>query len=165
MYDDGLGSPNVDCTASHRSGCWGHRHDILWAFGPSDVLAMGAASDGWSYVLLLVAGFPADPSWDDPGYTPTYGYTWSEAVADGAGTNAYDPGAPDTTVCNVPSVVGRTLASAKKLIAASHCAVGSVRHKPTTYATRAVVAQRPEPGQQLAPGSKIRLTVSRGVRR
>lgn len=25
MYDDGIGSPNVDCSASNTSGCWGHR--------------------------------------------------------------------------------------------------------------------------------------------
>src|SRR5438270_9634056 len=32
MYDDGPGSDNVDCTASTPSGCWGHRHDVLWNF-------------------------------------------------------------------------------------------------------------------------------------
>lgn len=48
MYDDGLGSPNVDCTQSDQSGCWGHRHDILGVFpfastpGPPPVV-MGAA--------------------------------------------------------------------------------------------------------------------------
>ena len=29
MYDDGLGSYNIDCTPSNSSGCWGHRHNIL----------------------------------------------------------------------------------------------------------------------------------------
>jgi hypothetical protein len=33
MYDDGLGSENIDCTASHQSGCWIHREDILHAWG------------------------------------------------------------------------------------------------------------------------------------
>lgn len=33
MYDDGPGSPNIDCTPSNSSGCWGHRDAILsrWA--------------------------------------------------------------------------------------------------------------------------------------
>ena len=33
MYDDGTGSPNIDCTAANDSGCWGHRRNILspWA--------------------------------------------------------------------------------------------------------------------------------------
>ena len=29
MYDDGLGSPNIDCSASDPDGCWGHRNNIL----------------------------------------------------------------------------------------------------------------------------------------
>jgi hypothetical protein len=33
MYDDGLGSGNIDCTASHTSGCWIHRDDILHRWG------------------------------------------------------------------------------------------------------------------------------------
>jgi hypothetical protein len=49
MYDDGLGSDNGDCSKSHRSGCWGHRDNILGAFaskarcgGERSELAMGA---------------------------------------------------------------------------------------------------------------------------
>ena len=91
MWNDGLGSGNFDCTASKASGCWGHRHDILWRFGSSAVLAMGAAvglgpNHGRAYAMILVGG--------DAGYTPTYNYTWSQAVADGAGTNTYSPGLP-----------------------------------------------------------------------
>jgi hypothetical protein len=41
MYDDGLGSFNEDCTSSDRSGCWGHRHDILNDYQAR--LVMGAA--------------------------------------------------------------------------------------------------------------------------
>lgn len=29
MYDDGLGSPNIDCSVSDPDGCWGHRNNIL----------------------------------------------------------------------------------------------------------------------------------------
>jgi hypothetical protein len=41
MYDDGLGSGNIDCTQADQSGCWGHRHDILYPFDAP--LLMGAA--------------------------------------------------------------------------------------------------------------------------
>jgi hypothetical protein len=80
MYDDGPGSGNVDCTSSDPSGCWGHRHDILWQFGPG-ALAMGAAAGtdsggNPSYTMLLMQGSPT--------YTPAYTYTWSQALADGA---------------------------------------------------------------------------------
>ena len=29
MYDDGLGSTNVDCSSSHPTACWGHRRNLL----------------------------------------------------------------------------------------------------------------------------------------
>jgi hypothetical protein len=89
VWDDGLGSNNIDCTAVHRSGCWGHRHAVLWKFGGHSVLAMGAAS-GFDtshhrgYAMLLVGGA-------SPGFRPRYSYTWKRAVADGAGTHPYKP--------------------------------------------------------------------------
>jgi hypothetical protein len=43
MYDDGPGSDNLDCPTAGPSGCWGHRHAVLWRFG-SGPLAMGAAA-------------------------------------------------------------------------------------------------------------------------
>jgi len=39
MYDDGIGSSNLDCTPSEESACWGHRDNILSPSGGS----MGAA--------------------------------------------------------------------------------------------------------------------------
>jgi hypothetical protein len=84
MYDDGLGSDNVDCTASDTSGCWGHRHDILWQFD-AGALAMGAAagtdsSGNRSFTMLLVQGSPS--------FNPVYTYTWAQALADGAPTSS-----------------------------------------------------------------------------
>jgi hypothetical protein len=91
MWDDGLGSKNIDCTPADTSGCWGHRHNVLWKFGSTAVTAMGAStglgpSHGRGYAMILVGG--------DAGYTPTYSYTWSQAVAAGAGTHTYNPGTP-----------------------------------------------------------------------
>ncbi|MGH9104860.1 MAG: hypothetical protein ACRDZX_03305, partial [Acidimicrobiales bacterium] len=42
MYDDGPGSPNLDCTHSSSSGCWDHRQNILGDYGPHP--SMGAAA-------------------------------------------------------------------------------------------------------------------------
>ena len=49
MYDDGPGGDNGDCTKTNRSGCWGHRDNILGTFssrarcgGLRHELAMGA---------------------------------------------------------------------------------------------------------------------------
>jgi hypothetical protein len=43
MYDDGLGSGNLDCPAAGGPGCWGHRHGLLDDFGTVGTLVMGAA--------------------------------------------------------------------------------------------------------------------------
>jgi hypothetical protein len=42
MYDDGLGSSNIDCSLTHLSGCWGHRHNLL-ALLPCNLCVMGGA--------------------------------------------------------------------------------------------------------------------------
>jgi hypothetical protein len=85
MYDDGPGSGNLDCTQGDSSGCWGHRHDVLYRFDSSGPLAMGVAQgtdpNGQpGYAMLLFEG--------DDTYHPTYVYTWSEALAAGAGGTA-----------------------------------------------------------------------------
>jgi hypothetical protein len=168
MYDDGLGSPNLDCTKSHRSGCWVHRHDILWEFDSSDVLAVGAASGtgpyGQSYTLLLVGGFLLDPDTGGPGYTPTYSYTWDQAMADGAGTNPYDPGNPLEAPCRVPAVLGKTLTAATRAIGKAHCSIGRVLRKYTAYLPGFVILQSEVPGTALAAGAKIDLVLSLGPR-
>ena len=82
MYDDGPGSSNADCKPATPSGCWGHRHDVLWDFGPGGPLAMGAASGADpsgspGYAMLLAQG--------ETTYRPTYTYTWNQAIDAGAG--------------------------------------------------------------------------------
>jgi hypothetical protein len=42
MYDDGLDSPNIDCSPSALSGCWGHRHNLLAPLA-CDQCVMGGA--------------------------------------------------------------------------------------------------------------------------
>ncbi|HYA44773.1 MAG TPA: hypothetical protein VED59_04140 [Acidimicrobiales bacterium] len=42
MYNDGLGSPNIDCASSGASGCWDHRHNVLGNYGRTP--SMGAAA-------------------------------------------------------------------------------------------------------------------------
>jgi hypothetical protein len=86
MYDDGPGSGNLDCTLRDASGCWGHRHDVLWSFGGTGALAMGSAvgidsSGSPGYAMVLGEG-------DAGSYQPAYTYTWSQALADGAATGS-----------------------------------------------------------------------------
>ena len=158
VWDDGLGSTNPRCTPSDHSRCWGHRHSVLWKYGP--VLAMGAAAGRDSrhhhrgYTYLFVGGNAA--------YKPTYTYTWKQAVEDGAGTNTYDPGPPPASMCNVPVAIGLKLAGASRAIEKAHCSVGEVVSKHANYLPGSVIRQYPAPGKTLARGSSVRLTVSLG---
>jgi hypothetical protein len=45
MYNDGVGSGNLDCTSSDHSGCWGHRENIL-AVIPGSKNILGASQAG-----------------------------------------------------------------------------------------------------------------------
>jgi hypothetical protein len=54
MYDDGPGSFNIDCRSAQDSGCWGHRHNILYRYQAP--LAMGAAVSGTSMTEVFVGG-------------------------------------------------------------------------------------------------------------
>jgi hypothetical protein len=79
MYDDGYGSPNLDCRSPSDQGCWGHRHDIL-AFRGIPAVVMGAGSvAGRSWALTVVAT-----------QRPFFhlSYSWAQAVAKGAGKPA-----------------------------------------------------------------------------
>jgi hypothetical protein len=72
MYDDGLGSPNGDCTQGDQSRCWGHRDDIIGNGYDAPVL-MGTAvkyktADGTSMAEEFIGGDTSDsadvaPTW------------------------------------------------------------------------------------------------------
>jgi hypothetical protein len=75
MYDDGLDpdgrSGNLDCSSAHRSGCWGHRDNVLLAYPAHTqaVLGVGFArrtSQGPSWTQL----FQAYPDSSRIGYLP-----------------------------------------------------------------------------------------------
>lgn len=86
MYADGPGKGgfNVSCKVRGASGCWGHRHNILWEFGRSQYLSMGVAhgtdgrgNPGVGFAILIVARPQA--------VQHNYTYTWKRALAHGAG--------------------------------------------------------------------------------
>ena len=51
MYDDGLGSPNSACTSKNPQACWGHRDNILHAYGST------SACGGTSFESVMGAGY------------------------------------------------------------------------------------------------------------
>ncbi|MGN6722827.1 MAG: hypothetical protein ACTHJM_09455 [Marmoricola sp.] len=52
MYDDGLGSGNLDCTSSNTSGCWGHRKNILGSYGAPRIMGSALGSTGVATIML-----------------------------------------------------------------------------------------------------------------
>jgi hypothetical protein len=93
-YDDGVGSGNLDCTLPGDAGCWGHRHDTLFAFDTPLVMGAAAVSDpkyGESLAEEFIGGYTNTAS--DPVVTPD----WSSLVTYfplGVGTSSLtvDPG-------------------------------------------------------------------------
>jgi hypothetical protein len=67
-----------------------------------------------------------------------------------------------TPACVVPNVVGRLLASARKLLAKASCGVGSVTRKRASRRKRGrVIRQSPAAGAQLANAAPVALVVGR----
>ncbi|MHB8694189.1 MAG: hypothetical protein ACYDHH_23355 [Solirubrobacteraceae bacterium] len=59
MYDDGVGSYNLDCNAASDPGCWGHRDNILYPFdAPVGFGAAELTTQSWgsSVTELFVGG-------------------------------------------------------------------------------------------------------------
>jgi hypothetical protein len=60
MYDDGPGSPNLDCTATNATGCWDHRGNILGDYGTDP--SMGAAQATVNGVTSMTEVFSSAPA-------------------------------------------------------------------------------------------------------
>jgi PASTA domain len=104
---------------------------------------------------------PAVASCPVPGFIPASsagggGTTGGGTSGGGTPGGSASPQAP-TTECVVPALKGKTLATAKKKLAAADCTLGKVKGKKSKSAT--VTKQRPAPGKTLAAGAKVGLTV------
>ncbi|MHB8438734.1 MAG: CAP domain-containing protein [Acidimicrobiales bacterium] len=67
MYDDGMGSANIECTQSNHSGCWGHRDNVLENLPCNDCLmGTGYSATAWqgdpsmAEILVETSGNPAE---------------------------------------------------------------------------------------------------------
>jgi uncharacterized delta-60 repeat protein len=66
-------------------------------------------------------------------------------------------------LCIVPKLKGKTLRAAKRAIRKAHCSVGRVTRVFSARVSKGrVITPKPGPGKKLAPGAKVRLTVSKG---
>jgi hypothetical protein len=106
MYDDGLGSSNIDCTPSDSAGCWGHRANILMAMTCQPCF-MGAGLD--------TTAWQGDPSWTellvDSSGSPALDFAWSSVEAD-LSTQAAGPIGKAVGIASTPNGQGYWLAAA-----------------------------------------------------
>ncbi len=75
MYDDGFGSPNIDCESAGAPGCWIHRNNIL-AVGSCTTCLVGAGYATVDGVSSVAAVF-VEPD----GPAPPLAFTWAGNVA------------------------------------------------------------------------------------
>jgi hypothetical protein len=168
------------------AGTFRPRRDYAVSFNGSRVAAADLNGDGRPDLVLSEAGNLAvmlnrgDATFEPPLW---FGYGDAVAAADfnldgrvdlvgswvndrnGAWTVTAHLNAPG--LCDVQSVVGKTLAAAKPLLQRANCALGSVRRSYSTRVTRGrVIRQAPRfPGSVLAGGAKVAVVVSLGRRR
>ena len=85
MYYDGWGgkhTSNLDCTTPTASGCWAHRKDVL-AFPQLGMLSMGGSVSRDAHGQI---GYAMTLVWTPVSDWTNYTYSWSDAVAAGAGS-------------------------------------------------------------------------------
>ena len=108
MYDDGMGSSNIDCTPSNQGGCWGHRDNVLLGLA-CQPCEMGTGFNatgyqgypGWAELLVDTSGAPATEfSWSQ--VTPNL-----PGAAGGAGLTA-----PTVGIASTPDGGGYWIVSA-----------------------------------------------------
>lgn len=131
MYDDGSGSDNLDCTAANSSGCWAHRHDILWQFSGGGPLAMGASAGQDSagnrgYAMLIEEAAP--------GTNPSYIYTWTA------------PAPPAVSAPPAPAPVSPIPDRPRRGPASAHGASLAIRIVAVTHPHRLTVTLNPSGG-------------------
>jgi hypothetical protein len=83
MYDDGLNSPNADCTTKHTEGCWGHRKNVLGDYNDANYCPRGSAVNTVMGAAEVTSGVLYTPSIteifvNDCGALPTMDFTWPD---------------------------------------------------------------------------------------
>jgi lysophospholipase L1-like esterase len=84
------------------------------------------------------------------------------AIAKAFGGAATPAAPPPPPPCRVPKVTGKRLKSAMTLINRAHCSLGRVSYRYSAARKGTVFAQRPRAGLELANGTTVSITISRG---
>jgi PASTA domain len=84
------------------------------------------------------------------------------AVAGVSSAQGNDPGWGGIPHCTVPNLNRVQLSVAKRRLVAARCGVGLITRKRSHVAKGRVLLQVPAPGTEMAPGTDVDLTVSKG---
>lgn len=108
MYDDGPGSPNMDCTSALANGCWDHRRNVLGDYGPHP--AMGAAVTTVKGIASMTELFTSGPAGELDYSLPKTVAT--QIVAPASLEIGTTPGVPNSAMLTVNNGGGSFQASA-----------------------------------------------------
>jgi TolB protein len=149
-------------------------HDLSGDATKTSIHVMNADGSGDK----KIADNASQPGWSPDGKTILFvraeGGEGTLYAMNADGTNAHALTGPSTTSttttttapaerCVVPKVVGKTLATARTLLAKARCSTGKVTLvRSAKVAKGRVVAATPKPGRSVAVGTKVALSVSRG---
>jgi hypothetical protein len=91
----------------------------------------------------------------------------ASATSSQSETIVQPPRAPRRQTCAVPRLVGKTVASARRVLRASRCRfrVGRVRRAWSARKTGRIIRQTPRTGRRLVAGARVHVVVSKGRRR
>jgi hypothetical protein len=103
LYNDGPGSPNIDCDQAGDPGCWIHRTAILRTYQTAPA-TMGTGSQIVSYQGTQLPTYAALLVGDTSGAKPTYTFTWAQEVPYLPPRPPAPPAAPTSSVPAADSV-------------------------------------------------------------
>lgn len=72
VYNDGLGSGNLDCTPTNQSGCWGHRDNILNGHYTAPLVMGAAVTYNTKFGTSMAELFIGDDHTDKVDVVPTW---------------------------------------------------------------------------------------------
>jgi PASTA domain len=135
------------------SGSWGDAIEV------PRTATLNRGGDAWmSSVSCATAGNCAGGGY----YSVAPGNAQAFVVDEKSGSWVNAIGITSAFPCVVPKLVGKSLRTARKALAAAHCSVGKVKKSYAKAKKGRVVAQHPKPGTHLKYRAKVALTVSKG---
>lgn len=127
-----------------------------------DVRLIGNAADGTPTAVVPSFAPPTPTPAPTPVPTPVVVATTTTPVPVPAPAPVPTLAPAPTVMCTVPSLKGKTLASARKALTSAHCALGSVRRvAASTKRVGRVLTQKKKAGAVLPRGTKVGITLGR----